>query len=51
MIPSLAQVAPPDFSFGPMTWAAFLLANAIILAILGRRLLMDVSGWFGGGPG
>lgn len=39
--PLLAQVEAPPLSFTPMTWAAFLLANAIILAILGPRLLRD----------
>ncbi len=38
----LAQVDPPPLSFTPMTWAAFVLANAIILAILGPRLLRDL---------
>lgn len=47
MIPLLAQVSPPPFSFTPSTWAVFLLANAIILAILGPRLLRDLRGWFG----
>ncbi|MCK6502633.1 hypothetical protein L6R53_04430 [Myxococcota bacterium] len=46
MFALLAQVAAPPFSFGPMTWAAFLLANAIIMAILGPRLLKDLRGWF-----
>jgi hypothetical protein len=46
MLLVLAQVAAPPFSFGPMTWAVFLLANAIIMAILGRRLLKDLRGWF-----
>ncbi len=40
--PVVAQVAPPDLDFTPMTWAAFLLANAIIIGILGPRLLRDM---------
>lgn len=47
MIATLAQLAPPPFQFTPMTWAAFVLANAIILGLLGRRLLRDIRGWFG----
>lgn len=42
----LLQLSPPPFSFEPQTWFVFLLANAIIMAILGRRLLRDVMGWF-----
>lgn len=37
----LAQVQVPDIHFNGPTWAVFLLANAIILAILGPRLLRD----------
>ena len=46
MIPILAQVRPPPFSFNAMTWAAFVLANIIVLAITGPRLLRDLRGWF-----
>lgn len=50
MLPFIGQVAPPPFTFGPMTWVAFLLANAIIMAFLGPRLLRDLRGWFTPGP-
>lgn len=46
LMPLLAQVAPPPFSFNAWTWGAFFLANAIIMAILGKRLLRDLRGWF-----
>ena len=49
MITALAQVPPPPFAFTPMTWVAFILANVIIMAILGPRLLRDVRGWFSRG--
>lgn len=39
---ALAEVQPPPFRFTPMTWGAFLLANAIILAIIGPRLVRDL---------
>lgn len=41
MLP-LAQVQPPPFEFNAMTWAAFLLANAIVLAITGPPLLREL---------
>lgn len=41
-----AQVQPPPFEFTPMTWAAFIVANAIILAITGPPLLRDIRRWF-----
>lgn len=42
MIPlSLAQVLVPPVHFNTATWVVFALANLIILAILGPRLLRD----------